>query len=226
MENQKNLYYIYKKNKNFAEKAEQYIKYINNNITIPALIIEQNISNDLNFNLDDLKNFYSAFGEVLNIIIKGRINIVLFRYFLEANICKVFLEQKENYKINFGNNFLVRWFDINRDINLLNKELSEIFVNISNNNLLQMKFINNNINNSNNDINIGVKMDNTYMNNMNNNINIFSVNTNNINNINNIPDFNIISKFQNQNNPNNINNIIMNNYINNLNNAFNISIWE
>ena len=106
MENQKNLYYIYKKNKNFAEKAEQYIKYINNNITIPALIIEHNISNDLNFNLDDLKNFYSAFGEVLNIIIKGRINIVLFRHFLEATICKVFLEQKD--KINFVNNFLVR----------------------------------------------------------------------------------------------------------------------
>ena len=137
------------------EKVELSIK-LANNISIPAIILEYRNNDNLNFNLEDLKLFYARFGKVWNIIIAGKQSIVLFKNFFSAYICKIALENKENYKNNLGDNFVVRWFDLNRDINLVRDDMKEIFLNISNKNLMMMN-AGNNINN--NDISIGVKMD-------------------------------------------------------------------
>ena len=188
-----------------SEKIELSIKLMNN-VSIPSIILEYKINDNLNFNAEDLKQLYSHFGKVLFISPIGKQNIVLFQSFFSAYICKIFLENKDNYKNNLYNNFSVRWFDLNRDIYLLPNKLKEIFANISNRNLMKMNI------NSNNVINRGVKMDN----NLNSNINL-NMNNNTINDGNNNIFNSIISN--NMNNPiinydrnvieyNNINNII------------------
>ena len=189
-----------------SEKIELSIKLMNN-VSIPSIILEYKINDNLNFNAEDLKQLYSHFGKVLFISPIGKQNIVLFQSFFSAYICKIFLENKDNYKNNLYNNFSVRWFDLNRDIYLLPNKLKEIFANISNRNLMKMNI------NSNNVINRGVKMDN----NLNSNINLNMNNNNTINDGNNNIFNSIISN--NMNNPiinydrnvieyNNINNII------------------
>ena len=207
------------------QKIELSIKLINN-ITIPAIILEYNSNEDKLFELNDLKQFYSRFGEVFNITIKGKQNIVLFKTFFSANICKIYLENKENYKDNNKKTFSVRWFDIIRDNYLIPNELKEVFENISKANY------NNNNNNINNEINIGVKMD---MNLTYENLNILRNNNqmntlvqNNIvnpfNNMNNY-DRNILQFNNNINSINNINGIQpTNNIFMNNNNAFNNNI--
>ena len=134
------------------QKIEYSIKLINN-ITIPAIILDYNSNEDKIFELNDLKQFYAHFGEVFNITIKGKQSVVLFKTFFSANICKIYLENKENYYDNNNKAFSVRWFDIMRDRYLIPNELKTVFENISKSNY------NNNSNNINNEINIGVKMD-------------------------------------------------------------------
>ena len=101
-----------------SEKIELSIKLMNN-VSIPSIILEYKINDNLNFNAEDLKQLYSHFGKVLFISPIGKQNIVLFQSFFSAYICKIFLENKDNYKNNLYNNFSVRWFDLNRDIYLL-----------------------------------------------------------------------------------------------------------
>ena len=153
------------------ENVELYIK-LTNNISIPAIILEHRTNDNLNFNSGDLKQLYEKFGNILVLINKGKKNIVLFKTFLSAYICKLFLEKRENYKFDIYNNFHVRWFDLNKDIHLIPNNDKELFINISNKNMLKMNVNNNNTNN--NDINIGVKMG--------MNLNIDNINMNMINN--------------------------------------------
>ena len=142
-----------------------------NNITIPSIILENTSPDNLNFELDDLKEFYNHFGEVLNIVIKGKQSIVLFKTFFSANICKIFLEDKKMYRDNMNNNFIVRWFDINKDSNILPPEAKELFQTINDKNIKQNILNNKVLNNINN--NIGINMDlNMQMNNINNISNI------------------------------------------------------
>ena len=230
-------------NTNFSlliENVELYIK-LTNNISIPAIILEHRSNDNLNFNLEDLKQLYYHFGNVIYLINKGKKNIVLFKTFLSALMCKLFLEKEESYKINLYNNFHVRWFDLNKDINLIPNNDKELFINISNKNMLKMNNninVNNNTNTNNNinDINIGVNINmnmnmiNNQINNGNNMINpqinngmenLFSyernfLDYNNINNINNIMGMQTPSIMNNNNNIS----MFMNN--NNINfNAFN-----
>ena len=227
-------------NTNFSlliENVELYIK-LTNNITIPSIILEHRSNDNLNFNLEDLKQLYYHFGNVIYLINKGKKNIVLFKTFLSALMCKLFLEKEESYKINLYNNFHVRWFDLNKDINLIPNNDKELFINISNKNVLKMNNVNNNTNTNNNinDINIGVNINmnmnmiNNQINNGNNMINpqinngmenLFSyernfLDYNNINNINNIMGMQTPSIMNNNNNIS----MFMNN--NNINfNAFN-----
>ena len=70
--------------KSLSEKIEIKIqkKY---NISIPSIILEiENTSNDQNSGLDleNLKTFFNHFGEVLNIVILEKKDIVLFKTFL------------------------------------------------------------------------------------------------------------------------------------------------
>ena len=215
------------------------------NNSIPALILEHNINDEVYFDLEDLKQFYNKFGEVLNIIIHGKQHIVLFKNFLSAKICKIFLEDEENYKKNMKNNFEVRWFDINSDWHLIPDEVKVIFENIKNiydnNNFGNENNMNNNqMNNFTNNMNRNISQFN-YINNMNfaQEQNIFNenmlINNNNFNNNNgninlNLNGFNnnYINNFGIMNNPNNnfnnINNINNINIVNNMNHINNLNI--
>jgi len=221
------------------EKVELSIK-LTNNISIPAIILEYRNNDNLIFNLEDLKQFYARFGKVWNIINVGKQSIVLFKNFFSAYICKIVLENKDNYKNSiYSNNFIVRWFDLNRDINLVPNNMKEIFLNISNKNLMMLN-ASNNINN--NDISIGVKMDmNLNFENLNINMNnnqfnggnnmINSLITNqipnferNINENNSINSINNLIAMQTPNIMNNNANMIMN--TNNMNNNINLNAFN
>ena len=175
-----------------ANKVELAIQKLNN-VSIPSLILEYISLDHLDFELDDLKQFYGNFGEVLNIIINGKQNVVLFKTFFSANVCKIFLENKDFYRENMKQNFIVRWFDFNKDSNILPLEVKDIFQQISDKNIkqniLNTKVINNitnnNINNNiGNNMNLNIQLNNN-LNNINNNINNINQNQN-MNNINKI----------------------------------------
>ena len=160
-----------------SEKIELLIQK-QNNITIPSIILEYLSSENEIFELQDLKKFFDHFGEVLNIIITDKKCIVLFKTFFIANICKEFLENEDIYKENKKQNFSIRWFDLEKDENVLVPKIKPLFneihkkyaQNLQNNSSENKTQKNQNNNNRNN--NIGIKM------NMNMNINNFNINTN------------------------------------------------
>ena len=169
----------------FSDKIELAMK-LTNNISIPALVLEYLINDNLIFNLEDLKQLFEHFGEVLYIVIKEKQSVILFKTFFSACICKIVMENKENYFENMNNNFIIRWFDLKQDAHLIPYQVKEIFVKISTKNLMMMNE-NNNSNKFNiNKINIGVKTD-TILN-FDNNINNMNIypNSNQINTGNNM----------------------------------------
>ena len=159
-----------------SEKIELLIQK-QNNTTIPSIILEYLSQENEAFVLEDQKQFFDHFGEVLNIIINEKKILVLFKTFFIANICKKFLENENIYKDNKKENFKVRWFDFEKDENLLAETIRPVYIDFHNKNLKNLKqntsenkTVNNqNYNNANN--NIGIKM------NMNMNINNFNINT-------------------------------------------------
>jgi len=157
-----------------SEKIELKIQKLNN-ISIPSIILEYLSSENEEFELEDLKQFFNNFGEVLNIVIIDKKTIVLFKTFFIANICKEFLQSENNFKENMKNKFKVRWFDFEKDNELLMPKIKPIFNEIHNKNIINLKPISTdnkspNIQDSTNN-NIGIKM------NMNMNINNFNINT-------------------------------------------------
>ena len=150
------------------------------NVSIPSIILEyihqNNEENPGIFDLENLKSFFNNFGEVLNIVISDKKVIVLFKTFFIANICKEFLERQKHFYPGKKDSFKVRWFDFQKDSDLLIENLKRLFGEIYNQNIVNIKpeikdqnnmyKINNNMNN-----NIGIKM------NMNMNINNFNINT-------------------------------------------------
>ena len=154
-----------------SDKVELFLQKVNN-ISIPSIIFEYKSPDNLDFEIDDLKQFYNHFGEVLNIVIKGKQSIVLFKTFFSAAICKIYLESKENYKENMNNNFIVRWFDYEKDGMTLPPEAKSLFQKIKEENIMKEKqnLINSQTINANN---IGINMNlNMQMNNLNVNANI------------------------------------------------------
>ena len=157
-----------------SEKIELKIQKLYN-ISIPSIILEYLSPENEIFELEDLKQFFNHFGEVLNILIIDKKAIVLFKTFFIANICKEFLQSDISYKENMKKNFNVRWFDYEKDMELLVPTIKPLFIDIYNKNIINLKqnLIDNksmsNPNNENN--NIGIKM------NMNMNINNFNINT-------------------------------------------------
>ena len=105
-----------------------------NNITIPALYLDNLILEGYEFDSNDLKLFFSSLGEVNDVINKGKISIVLYKNFIDAQICKEFLMMENHYKDNSKNNFLVRWFDYEKDLNLLTQDMEIKFEKIHNKN--------------------------------------------------------------------------------------------
>ena len=168
------------KDKSLADKIELRLQK-DFNISIPSIILEytnpeNNEENPAEFELENLKNFFNNFGEVLNIVNAGKKVIVLFKTFFIANICKQFLEKEKHFHEGKKAFFNVRWFDFLKDSDLLIENIKSIFEQIYNKNIVnikpQMKEMNNSYKNSNNNMNnnIGIKM------NMNMNINNFNIN--------------------------------------------------
>ena len=171
------------------EKLEIFIqqKY---NITIPSLIFEYLSEENIDFEINELKNFYSLFGEIIDFILKGKISIVLFKTFFSAERCRIYLLDNDNFKENKRNNFSIRWFDYDKDINIIPYENKKIFETFHNCNLINIKNVqDNNIQQNSKNINNTNKIqistyniNNNTNNNMNNNMNniINNYNSNNI----------------------------------------------
>jgi len=121
-----------------AEKIEMLIQETYN-VTIPAIVFEYLSNNDSHFEINDLNMFYTSFGEVVDFIIKGKLSIVLYKTFFSANACREFLINQNNFKDNMKNNFSVRWFDYEKDINNLSNDMKKIFKDIHNRNMYKLK---------------------------------------------------------------------------------------
>jgi len=201
-----------------AEKIELLIqqKY---NITIPSLIFEYLSTENVDFEVNDLKNFYNQFGDVVDFTINGKMSIVLYDTFLSAECCKEFLFNENNFKENMKKKFSIKWFDYEKDKNLLPQQIKSQFETIHNQNICNIKELNkqniintnkNRLNNSNNNIN------NININQNQNNQNQININGNPNQNANNIfRSPNLMMKYNqmkiNQNIPmNNINNLQQN----------------
>jgi len=203
-------------NENVPEKIELFIQQ-NENTTIPALIFEYLSKDNIDFENNDLKNFYEQFGEVEIHELNGKISVVLFKTFFSANTCKEFLQNEYNFKENMKKDFIVQWFDLEKNRNLISEETQKKFEEISKKNSVNIKqntlnpFINNN--------NIILNMNNQFI--LNNNKNIqnqfIQQNILNKNEIN--PQINLINK----NNPLIMQNLYFNGMINKniLNNSYN-----
>ena len=137
-------------NDNVPEQIELFIQQ-NENITIPALVFEYLSKDNIDFDTNDLKNFYEQFGEVEIHELNGKISIVLFKLFFVANTCKEFLQNEHNFKENMKKDFIVQWFDLEKNRNLLSEETQKKFEEISKKNSINIKqnilnpFKNNNI---------------------------------------------------------------------------------
>ena len=155
------------------------------NCTIPALFFEYLSQDSQDFEANDLKSFFIKFGEVCDFICKGKTSIVLYKHFIDAETCREFLMNENNFKENWKNNFSVRWFNYEKDSippeieNKLEKIHNKNVCNIMDNNKSQIP---NMMNNSNkNKINTGI----TNKNNINNiKIPINNINQSNQNHIN------------------------------------------
>ena len=198
-----------------AEKIEILIqqKY---GITVPSIVFEFLSTENMDFEVNDLRSLYSQFGEVQDFSIKGKLSIVLYKTFFSAECFREFVQNENNFKENMKKNFLVRWFDYEKDMSNLPSEMEGLFESIHNHNLPNIKdnnkqkvinIINNNksrINNSNN----------------NNNINNFNQNGQNSININGNPSQNSNTMFMTQNRMMQYNQMKMNQNspMNNINN--------
>jgi len=208
---------------NISNKIELFIQQ-NENITIPSIIFEYISKESIDFESNDLKNFYLQFGEIENFEVKGKISIVLFKTFFAANVCKEFLQNENNFKNDMKKDFIVRWFNLETDFNLISNENKQLYQNISNKNSVHLK--KNNINMAIN-VNMNINMNN--INNMNVNLmrnnQILSNNLNRNNNLNNYQNMMNIAAMNNlnilsNNTPNrniNMQNLYYNNMIHGMN---------
>ena len=215
-----------------SSKIEKFIQE-SQGVTIPSIVFEYLSKEDKDFEYKDLKNFYEQFGDIDEFELNGKISVVLFKSFFAANVCREFLSNEHNFKDNLKKDFKVKWFEIDKDSELIDQKLLEKFQKIDEKNKFYLnlnlknlkngknknKQTNNNndldINDSNNEmgmkINFNINMNNVNNVNLNNNINGFSnINGNNINGFYNGKGNNI-----------NINSQIMNNNQTYLQNLFN-----
>ena len=225
-----------------SEKIELFIQQ-SENVTLPAIVFEYLSKDNTDFEANDLRNFYEQFGEIEDFELNGKVSVVMFKLFFAANTCREFLQNEHNFKDNMKKDFMVRWFNLNEDSELIPEEVRDKYEHISQKNSINLKQnissislnnMNNNnmIRNGNNMIQNNINLNNNYniqnqyvqpniMNNM--NINNMNINNMNINNMN-INNMNMI----NYNTPMNIQNFYMNNMIPNpqniMNNNFNQNI--
>ena len=89
-----------------AEKIELLIqqKY---SVTIPSIVFEFLSTENLDFEVNDLKSLYSQFGEIDDFAIKGKLSIVLYKTFFSAECFKEYIKNEKNFKENMKKIFLV-----------------------------------------------------------------------------------------------------------------------
>ena len=195
-----------------AENIELLLQQTNN-VFIPAIVFEYISKKDADFEINDLKNFYSSFGEVVDFIIKGKLSIVLYKTFFAANACREFLLNENNFKDNMKNNFLVRWFDFEKDIYNLPGNMQEVFKEIQIKNIYKFKnSIFNNSNTNTNMLNSIINSNDQFLNDLSLNENINNI-INNIYNINESNNNNVLNQININRNINSNNNFISPNII-------------
>ena len=221
-----------------SSKIEKFIQE-SQGVTIPSIVFEYLSKEDKDFEYKDLKNFYEQFGDIDEFELNGKISVVLFKSFFAANVCREFLSNEHNFKDNLKKDFKVRWFEIDKDNELINQKLLEKFQKINEKNKfylnLNLKNLKNGKNknkqtNNNNDLDINDNSNNEMGMKINFNINMNNVNNvnlnNNINGFSNINGNNINGFYNGKVNNININSQIMNNnqtYLQNLVNNLQIA---
>ena len=216
-----------------SSKIEKFIQE-SQGVTIPSIVFEYLSKEDKDFEYKDLKNFYEQFGDIDEFELNGKISVVLFKSFFAANVCREFLSNEHNFKDNLKKDFKVRWFEIDKDNELIDQKLLEKFQKIDEKNKfylnLNLKNLKNGKNknkqtNNNNDLDINDNSNNEMGMKINFNINRNNVNNlnlnNNINGFSNINGNNINGFYNGKGNNININSQIMNNNQIYLQNLFN-----
>ena len=216
-----------------SSKIEKFIQE-SQGVTIPSIVFEYLSKEDKDFEYKDLKNFYEQFGDIDEFELNGKISVVLFKSFFAANVCREFLSNEHNFKDNLKKDFKVRWFEIDKDNELIDQKLLEKFQKIDEKNKfylnLNLKNLKNGKNknkqtNNNNDLDINDNSNNEMGMKINFNINMNNVNNvnlnNNINGFSNINGNNINGFYNGKGNNININSQIMNNNQTYLQNLFN-----
>ena len=174
------------KDPKIAQKLELIVQQ-SYNITIPALYFENLSPESIIFDSDNLKNFFSQSGEIIDFITKGKTIIVLYKNFIDAEISMRYLMNDNFYKDNLRNNFAIRWFDYEKDMNIIPPELEIKFEKIHQKNESNImdnkkKDILNMVHKANgNKLNNGIKENNINNNNNNNINNNININLNNLN---------------------------------------------
>ena len=216
-----------------SSKIEKFIQE-SQGVTIPSIVFEYLSKEDKDFEYKDLKNFYEQFGDIDEFELNGKISVVLFKSFFAANVCREFLSNEHNFKDNLKKDFKVKWFEIDKDSELIDQKLLEKFQKIDEKNKfylnLNLKNLKNGKNknkqtNNNNDLDINDNLNNEMGMKINFNINMNNVNNlnlnNNINGFSNINGNNINGFYNGKGNNININSQIMNNNQIYLQNLFN-----
>ena len=216
-----------------SSKIEKFIQE-SQGVTIPSIVFEYLSKEDKDFEYKDLKNFYEQFGDIDEFELNGKISVVLFKSFFAANVCREFLSNEHNFKDNLKKDFKVKWFEIDKDSELIDQKLLEKFQKIDEKNKfylnLNLKNLKNGKNknkqsNNNNDLDINDNSNNEMGMKINFNINMNNVNNvnlnNNINSFSNINGNNINGFYNGKGNNININSQIMNNNQTDLQNLFN-----
>ena len=152
-------------NKILYDKIEIFIQQTEN-IFIPAIIFEYLSKENINFDGNDLIEFYEQFGDIEDFQLKGKISIVLFTTFFSVNTCKEFLENKNNFKDNINDDFKVRWFNYKNDFELLSEDTKQKYENIMMKNFFELKkksliYFNDKSNNVLNNVNQNISINNS-----------------------------------------------------------------
>ena len=161
------------------------------NITIPSVYMENLSQEKIELEIADFKSLFAMFGEIVDITIKGKIIIALYKSFIDAESFIRYLSDETNYIDDNKKNFKVRWFEYDKDMKYLTPEMENIFEKIHNENVSNImdnknnKFLTIMANGNKNKISNGIN-NNNLNNNINNNINgsLNNLNQNNHININ------------------------------------------
>ena len=142
------------------------------NITIPSVYMENLSQEKIELEIADFKSLFAMFGEIVDITIKGKIIIALYKSFIDAESFIRYLSDETNYIDDNKKNFKVRWFEYDKDMKYLTPEMENIFEKIHNENVSNImdnknnKFLTIMANGNKNKISNGINN-----NNLNNNIN-------------------------------------------------------